>query len=221
VIIEGLEMDETITFQTNDKSCILEVDAWELLWYMSPLKTSETLLSDPPMSSEDQSDVVEIDMYNYAYTAVDIYIWSSDGVPTLFTTLPPNDGEYYYKDSFVGACFTVEYQDPCTNIDTSESHPNDCASTTPYMYYPQDDNHLVSCVDNSDDDYYVHVYLYNDYHFDVWLTADGQANICENKWSRAGAAEGDLLDWECGDRPDAICWEWNICGDSDDPHKTA
>ena len=37
-IIKGLEEDEFITFQLEDKSCILEVDAWELLWYIPELE---------------------------------------------------------------------------------------------------------------------------------------------------------------------------------------
>jgi hypothetical protein len=44
-------MDETITFKNEDETCILEVDAWELLWYIPSFNSIEALSSDPPEST--------------------------------------------------------------------------------------------------------------------------------------------------------------------------
>ena len=81
---------------------------------------------------------------------------------------------------------------------------------TPSLYYTIPEPCISSCE-------FIPITVARDRHFDVWLSADGKANICENKWSQRFAT---VLDIECGDRPDAICWEWDICG-NDDPHKSS
>jgi hypothetical protein len=45
---------------------------------------------------------------------------------------------------------------------------------------------MYTVVENDDE---LNISCDHDRHFDVWLTADGRANICENKWSRGGASD--------------------------------
>ena len=42
--------------------------------------------------------------------------------------------------------------------------------------------------------------------FDVWLTEDGQAAICE---SEDNTEDGYILN--CGKKAGGLCWEWDIC----------
>jgi hypothetical protein len=78
-------MGETITLRNEDQSCILEVDAWELLWYIPAVDTIEALSSDPPMSAVG-SDVT-FDITNRCHGEVEVIFWDTNGDPSIYVTL--------------------------------------------------------------------------------------------------------------------------------------
>ena len=206
-IIQGLEEEESITFQLEDKSCILEVDAWELLWYIPELEEcpyappSETWDRLPsiaelaarevkPASAEVEGaiDATEVSFDNDCLAGAVLYRWTPTGAAEAFHRFALFEQDVLLRVQ-PGDVYSLAYDG---DSDADICYCNCDLSTWTNIVDGGDNTYTIpssgiateATLDDVCDPYLQNAdapQLRN--HFDVWLTPDGHTNICENKWN--------------------------------------